>query len=59
MEINIRLDILLPVAATLIALRLLDVVTWSWWVILAPLWVTGAVILLAAVVVAAAIWLDD
>ena len=39
-------------ALTLIVLRLTGLVTWSWWWVLSPLWISG--ILLAAAAAAAA-----
>jgi hypothetical protein len=40
---NAAWDLLALVSPTLIALRLAGVVSWPWWQVLAPLWVSGAV----------------
>ena len=35
----------------LVALKLTDVITWSWWAVTAPLWVPLLLLLVAAVVI--------
>lgn len=35
-----------------ITLKLLDKISWSWWLVLAPMWVPTAILIVAAVAVA-------
>lgn len=41
---------------TFIILKLCGVITWSWWWVLSPLWISAGIIL---VIVLAAVWLTN
>lgn len=42
-----------------ITLKLTDVIGWSWWWVLSPLWITAVVVcILFAIYIAIEIWLD-
>ena len=43
-------------AILFIALKLFDVIAWSWWWVLAPLWIPATIALVVIVVIAAAVW---
>lgn len=48
-KLNTETSIYLITAAVLVGLKLTDVVAWSWWWILAPLWVPVAFDLLVII----------
>jgi hypothetical protein len=50
---NLGQDAAAVLSLTLIALKLAGVITWSWWWVLSPLWISGIVLLVALVVVLA------
>lgn len=41
-----------------IVLKLLNLITWSWWVVLIPLWIDLALIIIAIVYLLICYWLD-
>jgi hypothetical protein len=49
---NAAWDLLAFVSLALIALRLAGVVSWPWWQVLAPLWISGAVMAAVLLVLA-------
>lgn len=59
LEIRVSLRWCAALAGVLAILRLADLVEWSWWWVLAPLWLPVAVLLAAPVLVAALLLLHD
>lgn len=49
-------DLALPTLIVLIVLKLTGVIAWSWWWVLAPLWIVGIIVLTFLCLLVAGIW---
>ena len=49
-------DLALPALIVLIVLKLTGVIAWSWWWVLAPLWIVGIIVLTFLCLLVAGIW---
>ena len=56
-KVDMKINFLGFLAAVFITLKLTGYITWSWWLVLAPLWVPFAVIWLATIVLAIILFL--
>lgn len=45
-------------AIVFITLKLLDVITWSWWWVLAPIWISWAILAVILIIAGIVIFLD-
>jgi len=55
--VNMKINFLGFLAAVFITLKLTGYITWSWWLVLAPLWIPFAVVYVAVFILAIILFL--
>lgn len=59
MSIDINTSFVMALTVVFVVLKIMNVIAWSWWWVLSPLWISAVVVLVIGVIALVSIWVED